>query len=354
MGKPLIASAAAPLSKSEELLHLSEAIDRYYAEATRLQQKFIPVALSLIILHRMPDVALYLADPKALDGSGFKVFREKGLYMSQVELDTLAKNGVQHVYIRRDDVPAFTQFTEALLEEMGTLSPMADEKKVVALRDNAIGVMTDIFDAPTPENIERGVKVVSGFVYLLMKDPKAYQLLLSLSSHDPYTLQHSVGVATNSIMLAKKYGISDEKELIEVGVGGLLHDIGKTKVDKKIINKQGPLDESEWAEMKKHAMYGYEILKDNRNIGTKAKLAVLQHHEDNNGSGYPMGLSSGQVSIYAKIVALSDIYNAITTDRSYSKAKPPFEAFALIKDKLYHKVDPKLFEAMVKIYGGNP
>jgi putative nucleotidyltransferase with HDIG domain len=184
-----------------------------------------------------------------------------------------------------------------------------------------------------------------------MTDPKAYRILLTLSSHDPYTLQHSVGVATNAIILAKKIGINDEVSLIEVGVGGLLHDIGKTKIAREIINKKGPLEKEEWAEMKKHSLYGYEILKENPDVGTRAKLAVLQHHEDTNGTGYPMGLSQEQIDVFAKIVTLCDVYNAITTDRSYSKARSPFDAFQLIKDKLNHKVDSKLFEAMVKIYG---
>ncbi|MEW6055976.1 MAG: HD-GYP domain-containing protein [Bdellovibrionota bacterium] len=340
--------------ESEESKRLAAAIDRFYANATNLNLTHIPVALDLIILHKLPDVALYLATTDSENKPTFKVFRSRGLYLSQVELDNLSRNGIQNVYLQRSEVPIFTQYVEELLTELRTSSPMVDDQKVNLLRKSAITVMSDIFEKPTPENIQRGVKVVSNFVYVLMRDPKAYQMLLSLSSHDHYTLQHSVGVATNAIILAKKFGINDEASLIEVGIGGLLHDIGKTKVPAEIINKKGPLDESEWAQMKKHSLFGYEILKDNPNVGMRAKLAVLQHHEDSNGSGYPMGLSSNQVDLFAKIVTLADIYNAITTDRSYSKAKPPFEAFALIKDKLFHKVDPKLFEAMVLIYGGKP
>jgi HD-GYP domain-containing protein (c-di-GMP phosphodiesterase class II) len=187
-----------------------------------------------------------------------------------------------------------------------------------------------------------------------MRDPNAYDFLLSLSSHDAYTLQHSVGVGANSIILAKKMGINDEISLIEVGVGGLMHDIGKTKVSKEIINKKGPLDDNEWKEMRQHSMYGYEIIRDNPKIGTRAKLAILQHHEEPAGTGYPMGLKTGQIDFYAQIVTLCDIYNALTTDRSYSQARQPFEAFQLIKDKIMHKVNAFLFEAMVKIYGTVP
>lgn len=340
------------VSQSEETRHLAEAIDKFYAQATDLATEYIQVSLDLIILHKLPDVCLYLATTDEKHRPTFKVFRNKGMYLSQTELDGLSASGMKNVYIQRGDVNEFTQYVETLIEDVHTTSSMVDEQKVTLLRQNAIGVMADIFSEPTKENIDRGVKVVSGFVYMLMRDPKAYQLLSSLSSHDPYTLQHSVGVATTSIILAKKFGISSEKDLIEVGVGGLLHDIGKTKVPKEIINKNGPLDAEEWALMKQHAMHGYDILKTNPNVGTRARLAVLQHHEDPNGGGYPMGLFGGQIDLFAKIVALADIFNAITTDRSYSKAKPPFEAFVLIKSKLSHRVDPKLFEALVLIYGG--
>lgn len=329
-------------------------IENFYANASKAESIFIGVPISLIDVEKMPDVALHLRQGTGslLDPSSFKIFRAQGLYMSPIEIETLKNNGVKFVYIPREDLQKFTVFVERLLAELPTSSPLADEKKCEILRGSAIQVMGDILDKPTPENIEKGVKVVSGFVYMLMKDPKAYGLLLGLSSHDHYTLQHSVGAATNAIILAQRSGITDEKVLIDVGVGGLLHDVGKTKVPKEIINKTGPLDAEEWAVMKQHSMFGYEILKDNPNVSMKAKLAVLQHHEDNLGTGYPIGLRNEQVDQFAKIVAISDIYNAITTDRSYSKARSPFDAFQLIRDKLAHKVDPRLFEIMVKIYGG--
>lgn len=348
--------APPPTEATDEASRLADAIDRYYAALTDLKLRYIPVLFDLVILYKLPDVALYVEIPGAAPDlpaeARYRVCRARGTYLSQVELDALARDGVTRLFIRRDDAAPFTQYVEALLSEANTSSPMADEKKVTLLRTSAVQIMVDIFEQPSPQNIERGVKAVSGFVYVLMRDPKAYQLLLTLSSHDHYTLQHSVGVATNAIILAKKIGIDDEKSLIEVGVGGLLHDLGKTKVPKEIINKSGPLDAAEWTEMKKHAMHGYEIVKDNPNVGMRAKLAVLQHHEDSNGTGYPMGLARAQVDLYAKLVAISDIFNAITTDRTYSKAKPPYEAFALIKDKLSHRVDAKLFESMVLIYGG--
>ena len=195
------------------------------------------------------------------------------------------------------------------------------------LRKASMLVVEDLFSEPSEKNIEKSKKVVGSFVYLLMKDPTAYLELANLSSHDPYTLQHSMGVAINSIILARKLGIRDEGELNEIGMGGLLHDIGKVKVDTAIINKEGPLNDEEWVQMRKHSGYGYDLIRDNSNLTERTKKSVLEHHENKDGSGYPFGTPWDSIELFSKVVGISDIYNALTTNRSYSKARSPFEGF---------------------------
>jgi HD-GYP domain-containing protein (c-di-GMP phosphodiesterase class II) len=185
-----------------------------------------------------------------------------------------------------------------------------------------------------------------------VRDPKAFYHLIRLSSHDAYTYQHSVGVGLNAIALGKRLKLPSEQDLVDLGISGLLHDIGKTKVDPKIINKPGPLDKTEWESMKQHSTWGYELLKDNRDVSQRSKLGVLHHHEEGAGGGYPHGLTDNQISVFAKIITIADIFNALTTDRTYSKAKSPFEAFKLIQSAMMHKVDKSLFAELVMIYGG--
>jgi HD-GYP domain-containing protein (c-di-GMP phosphodiesterase class II) len=185
-----------------------------------------------------------------------------------------------------------------------------------------------------------------------MKEPKSYLLLSQLSGHDAYTLRHSVGTSIHCIILAKKSGITQEHELNEIGLAGLLHDIGKTKVKREIINKNGPLDELEWEEMRQHAQAGYDIVKDNPLISDRIKCAIWEHHEDRNGTGYPQKKKLADTDLFSRIVSVCDIFNALTTDRTYSKAKSPLEAFQLMKDKLAYKYDEHLFKELVRIYGG--
>jgi putative nucleotidyltransferase with HDIG domain len=244
-------------------------------------------------------------------------------------------------------IPPHTSMREATLKER-------HERFLSRVRELELNkIMEEMFNSPTPENIKKGQRLVNSFVYVLMRDPKAYLLLARLRSHDPYTLQHSVGTAVNCIILARKLGVTDEVELNEVGLAGLLHDIGKTRVPKEIINKEGPLTDPEWAIMKKHSEYGWELIKDIPEIPERTKKAVLEHHEDKKGTGYPGGKTFDQIDLFSKIACISDIFNALTTNRSYSKARDVLSALTLMKDKLLYKIDEDMFKKLVKIYGGD-
>lgn len=270
----------------------------------------------------------------------------------------LALSNYPAIYIPKGEFAELKKYIETAYLSLPQASALespemkAYRSRLDALRSAAMQVVDDLFTNPSQENINRSIKVVSSFVYVLMRDPKSYLILAKLSAHDPYTLQHSVGASVNSIILAKKSGVTQHRELLEIGLGGLLHDIGKVRVSKDIINKPGPLDDKEWEEMRTHSAEGFKIIEKVPNLTDVTKRAVLEHHEDKLGKGYPHGLRFDQIHPAAKIVGISDIFNALTTNRSYSKAQTPFEAFRLMKEKLSHKFDPELFRLLVMIYGG--
>lgn len=150
-----------------------------------------------------------------------------------------------------------------------------------------------------------------------------------LKASDEYTFKHSVDVATISMILAKQQGLS-RKEIYEIGVAGLLHDIGKTKVPSEILNKPGRLDDDEFAIMKQHSIFGYQMIKDKPEFNSAISLGVLQHHEKINGSGYPMGVLEHQITPYAKILSVVDIYDALITERPYKQAFSQRDAVEMI------------------------
>jgi HD-GYP domain-containing protein (c-di-GMP phosphodiesterase class II) len=327
---------------------VSRSLNEFYEELSpENKEPFVGLKIHLIRPDSIPSVSFFVKR-----GKRYRMFRDQREGFTAFEIQSLLDAGVDRVFLSRADAPIVRQYLETFLVKSDPNNQVTVEAQVGLMRSAAVRMTEELFQDPSPENIRKGMKAVSGFVNLLVRDPKAFYHLIRLSSHDPYTYQHSVGVGLNAIALGKRLKMPSEQELVDLGISGLLHDIGKTRVDPKIINKPGPLDKTEWEQMKQHSTWGYELLKDNRDVSQRAKLGVLHHHEEGTGGGYPHGLTDNQISVFAKIITIADIFNALTTDRTYSKAKSPFEAFKLIQSAMMHKVDKSLFAELVMIYGG--
>jgi putative nucleotidyltransferase with HDIG domain len=141
----------------------------------------------------------------------------------------------------------------------------------------------------------------------------------ALKTSDEYTFKHSVDVATMSMIIAKEQGLGRE-DIYNIGIAGLLHDMGKSKIPLEILNKPARLNDEEFAVMKQHSVLGYRILSEKHEFSPAISLAVLQHHEKMNGKGYPMGVASDKITPYAKILSVADVYDALVTERPYKKS----------------------------------
>lgn len=188
--------------------------------------------------------------------------------------------------------------------------------------------------------------LVQDMVEFLTTDLNATSSLMRLSVHDYYTYNHCVDVAVYSIVLARKaFGDSDKQVLIAAGLGGLLHDIGKRKIDQSIINKKSSLTKEEWQTIKQHPEFGREFLDELSSVPDKTKLMVYEHHENFDGTGYPRGLTGDQISDLARVVAIADVFDALTTNRSYHKAVSSQEAMNMMFGMQPGKFDPDLFQS---------
>ncbi len=166
-----------------------------------------------------------------------------------------------------------------------------------------------------------------------------FSFLNNLQYFDDYTYSHSVNVSLVSYTLGQWLGYSGE-ELQCISVAGLLHDIGKTKVSIDLLNKKEKLTTEEFNEIKKHCVYGFRII-EKQNIPYNVKMAVLMHHEKIDGSGYPMGLKGDEINDYAKIIAIADIYDAMTSERPYRKKYCPFSVIEFFEKNYITKLDTK-------------
>lgn len=178
-------------------------------------------------------------------------------------------------------------------------------------------------------------------IKLLVDIVETMDCLHDIKVHSEYTFKHSLNVAIIAGIIGKWLGYKDE-QLKELILAGLLHDIGKVFVSQEILNKPGQLTVGEKQIIETHSLQGYNLLSGIAAVSDDVKTGVLQHHERLDGSGYPTNLLGDEITTYAKIIAIADIYDALTTERVYRKKLSPFLALEIIFEELYDKLDPTI------------
>ena len=182
---------------------------------------------------------------------------------------------------------------------------------------------------------------VDDLIIEIQKNNNILGRMRELEEKDDYTFNHSLNVSMLATALGKWLGYS-QKEIKQLAIAGLFHDIGKLKIRDDIINKPGKLSETEYKEIKEHTIYGYNILKETVGISKNISLAVLQHHEREDGSGYPLGLNSSQIHEYAKILAVCDTYDAMTSNRAYQSKRSPFFVAEILRDEAFTTLNSRV------------
>ena len=176
--------------------------------------------------------------------------------------------------------------------------------------------------------------------------------LIDIKSTDSYTFDHSVNVTTLSILLGKTMGLN-RKELFKLGLGAILHDIGKMLIPEEILKKESKLTDNEYNIIQDHPELGNQYIKNNSYIGAVSRAVISQHHENYDGSGYPNGKKGNDIHLFARITAIIDVYDALTSDRCYRSMWPIPEAMSYILSQSGKKFDPdivKKFFRNIAIY----
>lgn len=273
---------------------------------------------------------LYVRAGDSLDGSKIKTFEHKGADIFYIlEADRFKYKNYVH-----------SQVSD---ESLGT------KQRALILKESSFSLVEELFEHPDVNvALNQSKDLISEFVTFIDQEPEAIAHLIGLSSHDFYTYNHSLDVSIYALGLGQVVGY-DKKELADLGLGSLLHDIGKRHVSADIICKKGPLDEAEWAQMKMHPTFGLKILNENPDMSDNVKACAFEHHENWAGNGYPQELPGPEIHLMACIVALTDTYDALTTKRSYNEPMKPTDALTLMKDKLSGRFNPDLLKAMYSV-----
>lgn len=247
-----------------------------------------------------------------------------------------------HFYINESDRGHFRNF----IHDQMNSTTLDVEGKALLLRESSMNIVEELFENSDVHAALAGARpVIQQFVEFMDAEPKAMGHLISLSGHDFYTYNHSLDVGIYSMGLGAALGY-DLKTLEELGIASLFHDIGKRQVSLEILCKKGPLSPEEWTQMQKHPQFGFVILNENPTISAEIKAACFEHHESWAGNGYPQQLVADEIHPFARIVAITDTYDAMTTQRSYNVPLKPFDAVTMMKEKLAGRYDPEMLKAM--------
>ncbi len=187
----------------------------------------------------------------------------------------------------------------------------------------------------------------------ILQQPDAIMNLMDIKSFDDYTFTHNINVATISLMIGQAMNMP-KADMEDLGVGGMLHDVGKLKIPLSILNKDGKLTDQEFAEMRSHPNYGYEILAKSKGVSERARMVALQHHEKFQGGGYPRKLKGSEISLFARICAVADVYDALTTDRPYRVAMTPYEAMKILTAGMDSHFDPAVLGTFIRKFSLYP
>jgi HD-GYP domain-containing protein (c-di-GMP phosphodiesterase class II) len=245
-----------------------------------------------------------------------KILLRSGVRLNTRYMDKLKELGVYFVYVednRLDDV-------------------MVEDNKLSELKQVTMKNMSKIIKNVYTCNsraVKDSLNVVEDLVDYIIDMGDVNTSLYDIQTYDNYTFVHSLDTCIMASFLGLAHGFN-EKELKELAIGAILHDIGKIKISNKIITKSGPLTNEEFEEIRRHPIYGEEILSKNVRIPDNAIKAVLQHHERIDGRGYPYKLVDNEISKFGKVASICDVYDAISNDRVYRKKFSPNEAYELI------------------------
>lgn len=273
-------------------------------------------------------------DQAVVDKSGRNLV-QRGSILDNYVIDSLLKMGVMMVYIQSGE--------ETAEDIEKSISPQArkqierlhtDDRSKVELSDSvktrvAEGIQFIYSNTESKELADTTNNIASNLMNAINSTDAIAVDISALKTSDEYTFKHSVDVATMSMVLAKQQGLS-QKQIYEIGVAGLLHDIGKTKIPLDILNKPARLTDEEFAVMKQHPVFGYRMIKGRDEFSNEICMAVLQHHEKMNSKGYPVGFPSDKITQYARILTIADIYDALVTERPYKSAFSQREAVEMI------------------------
>lgn len=272
-----------------------------------------------------------------------RILVRNGLSVSDKVVAQLKNAGVFSVYVNdrysqnRLTPPISTDLRVELTRELQNMY------EILRLRHEAEREVSE----STLRPLNRVLELAEHILYEITRTPRQYLSFTDIKVQELYTVSHSLNVAVLSLLLGMDAGL-DRNRQRDVFLGALFHDIGMNFINEKVFMKNGKLDVQEFIKIKEHPQKGYELIKDFSFANAYIKIIVLEHHEKLDGSGYPRQLQDPEIHHLAKLVSVADCYDAMTSDRIYSRAVSPYEALQHISLASGKHLDAKMADLFIR------
>jgi HD-GYP domain-containing protein (c-di-GMP phosphodiesterase class II) len=311
---------------------------------------YLPIHFSSLRMDSVPPFDLYFQPTIA---QPFVLYCEKNTAFTKKAMQNLRLNKTEELFIHQGQRNAYQLYLAEHLEDIITDHSLTARDKASILYDSVQVTVEEILSKPAKrKTIRQGKSVVSHTVDFMRREEFKLTHLLRNISCDYYLYTHSVNVVAYSTVLALGCGYSDGATLREIANGALLHDVGKGTLPKQLLNKKGAFTAKEWKQMQEHPVTGHELLLKEDCLGEIALDIVLHHHEKCDGKGYPHGLKGEEISPFVHIVALADIFDALTTERYHQKARSTFDALKIMQRDMRKELDPDILKCFMKVMAG--
>lgn len=318
------------------------------AEAPLVAQetKFHAIHLDCIRVDSVVEFDLFIKVKNTL-----VLYRSADLPFTERTRQKLLDNKVDRLFISNANRSKYQRYIERNLSKVLEDPHIPQQRKAAILYETSTDLVKDVFTNPTyGDNIRRSHQLVQNTIGYILQGQEAFHQLLQITSFDYYTYTHSVNVCVFSIALAQQVGLSDEELLRQLGMGALLHDVGKSRISSAILNKRTALTPQEFDIMKKHPKWGVDMLSESDELTDIAFYPVLQHHERGDRGGYPNGLNLDEMHETARVVAICDTFDAMTTERVYQRALDTYDVLKMMM-AMKGMYDESMLRSFIELMG---
>ena len=310
---------------------------------------YLPISPSSLRTNTMVGCNIYLL-AKTTAEVRFVLYCRGDAVFDEAKKNMLVAQKIKSLFIKKEKQKVYFDYLENNFQHIVSDTSIPTDERTKIVHSAATNLVKDLFNDPKSGSVERTKAFAHNMVDYVIKDSKASESLLKIAVHEYYTYTHSVNVAAVGTLFGQDIGLG-VKDLKGLCAGILMHDVGKTRISTDILNKKGKLTKEEFDIIKKHPELGVEVLEETGIEFKEERIVTLQHHENDDGSGYPYGLKKDEIHPCGKIARVIDVYDALTAKRSYKEALRPFAAIKEMKEGMFHCFDTELFKEFIRFLG---